>query len=407
MKRFFILLSAFLVLSVPGCNKDDNNASLQPKQLELPDKADQVIAQSNAFGFELFRETALEETDKNLMLSPLSASVALTMLLNGCQGDTYDQIRHLLGYEGLTSDEINSTYQSLTEQLLSVDPDVELALGNAVWYRKGFSVKQPFLATMQDVFDSHVEALDFTQPSALDIINGWASDNTNGKIKKVLSEISPDAAMFLMNALYFKGMWTWQFKKENTTPMLFYNDNGNTSDVETMTGNIPSRSYTGQDYQAIELYYGRQNFSMVIIVPNTSVDDLLEGFDANAWAGLTASLDDLQGDPWETELMVPKFTFEYEKLLNDQLKAMGMIDAFDPTRADLTGISDEDIYVDFVKQNTFINVDEEGTEAAAVTTIGINYTSIPEPFIINKSFLFAIRERTTNTLMFVGKVMEP
>lgn len=407
MKALFLLLAATIVISITACNKDDGGTMPQPTQLQLTDKAGQVILRSNAFGTELFRQTAIAEPEKNLMLSPLSASVALTMLLNGSNGDTYDQLREMLDYQGLTTEEINAAYQSLTEQLLTVDPDVEIALANAVWYRQGFQVKPPFLATMQDQFDARTEALDFSKPSALDVINGWAADNTNGKIPKVLNEIDPAAVMFLMNALYFKGTWTWQFDKSHTAFAPFKTDNGQTTDTEMMNGDIPSRTHSGNGYNAIELYYGKLNFSMIIIVPAGTVADLLEGFDEQFWSSLTNALDILPGDPTEIPVSMPKFTFEYEKELNDQLKAMGMTDAFDPSKADLSGISDADIYVDFVKQNTFVNVDEEGTEAAAVTTVGIYETSIPEPFTVDKSFLFAIRERTTNTLLFIGKVMKP
>jgi serpin B len=408
MKRLYLfLLPALFVLAAPGCDKDENRSIPEPKQLELPDKAGLVIEQCNSFGFELFREIAQEEPENNLMISPLSASVALTMLLNGCQGNTYEQIHDMLGYGDLSAEEINGTYQSLTAQLLTVDPDVELALANAVWYREGFQVKASFLSTMQDVFESRVEGLDFSQPSSLDAINGWASDNTNGKIKKVLDKISPDAVMFLMNALYFKGTWTWKFDQENTSSKPFTNDYGNIANVETMSDKIPSRVYMGDGYRAIEIYYGRMNFSMIIILPSSSIQELLSGFSSTSWDELTDALDQMQSDPEETDLQMPKFTFDYEKQLNDRLKSLGMTDAFEPSLADLGGISDAYIYVNFVKQNTFVNVDEEGTEAAAVTTIGIYETSIQEPFIINKSFIFAIRERTTNTLMFIGKVMEP
>lgn len=402
-----LILFAVLLFISPGCKKDDPSPVKEPKQIELPAKADDIITRSNEFGFELFRQTALAEPEKNMMLSPLSASIALTMLLNGCDGNTYDQIRDMLGFEGLTLEEINNTYRSLTSQLLAVDPKVKLSLANAVWYHYLFTVKTPFLESMEASFDAHVESLDFRTQAALDAINGWASDNTMGKIPKVLDEISPDAVMFLMNALYFKGMWTWQFDKNNTAQHPFTNDNGNVIATDMMIGRIPTRTFSGDDYSILELYYGQTNFSMVIILPQTNVHDLLQNLSIASWHEMTAALDNISTGPWDNEVMMPKFTFEYEKELNDQLQALGMTDAFNPGMADLSGIADTDIFVSFVKQNTFINVDEEGTEAAAVTTIGIEYTALPEAFIINKSFIFAIRERTTNTLMFMGKVMEP
>jgi len=404
MKPFIALFLLVFMISAVSCKKDPEGPK-QPKPIYLPEKAGEVIAGSNGFGIDLFRVTALQE-DGNLMLSPLSAGTALTMLLNGCNSQTYVQIRDMLGYEGLTLDEINSTYRSLIEQLLAVDPEVQLALANAVWYRQDFLVKQTFLEVMDSSFESQIGALDFSQPSALETINKWASDNTNGKIPKVLEEIEPDMVMLLMNALYFKGTWTYQFETNQTAIAPFHLENGSAVNVDMMRSLIPVKMYSGNGAAAVELPYGRQNFSMVIILPDNSLGEYLTDFDKADWSSITAALDAIT-EPGEAEMIVPKFKFDYEKYLNDQLKTLGMMDAFDPYLADLSGISDADIYVDFVKQNTYVDVNEEGTEAAAVTTIGIKEVSMPPSFTVDKPFIFAIRERTTNTLLFIGKVENP
>jgi serpin B len=406
MKRFIIILTSLLILFLPGCQKEETKPVLEPKQIELPSKGEDVVSKSNEFGVELFRLAALDEPEKNLMLSPLSASVALTMLLNGCAGNTYDQIHDMLGYEGLTIEEINETYEILASQLPSVDPEVELALGNAVWYDHLFPVKSTFLAMMDNHYQAHIEALDFRTLEALDVINQWASDNTNGKIPEVLDEISAEAVMFLMNALYFKGSWTWKFDKTNTSEKLFTTDNGSQVLVDMMSGEIPVRTVNHTDFTAVEMYYGRQNFSMVFMLPNTTVAELLQAYTADDWKQMTANLDAIS-DPTQVIITLPKFSFDYEKKLNDELKQLGMTEAFKLGLANLSNISDAGIFVSFVKQDSFIQLDEEGTEAAAVTTVGIEYTAIPEQVVINKPFLFAIRERTTNTLMFIGKVMDP
>lgn len=397
---FFI---AFLLAGI-ACNKDPEGPK-QPKPIYLPEKASQVVRSSNDFGIDLFTAVAREE-NTNLMLSPLSASTALTMLLNGCNANTYDQLRDMLGFEDLSLEEINSSYNSLVSQLLTVDPEVDLALANAVWYRQGFIVKDSYLMTMDSVFDSETGALDFSLPEALSTINGWASDNTNGKIPKVLDEIDPDMVMFLMNALYFKGNWTYQFEENQTSDLTFYPENGAALQVRMMRNMIPARTYSSDGAICVELPYGRQNFAMVFILPDSTLSSYIQDFDGLAWAGIAAGLDSF-GEPDDAEVIIPKFKFEYEKTLNDQLKALGMIDAFDPYMADLSGIADADIYVDFVKQNTFVDVNEEGTEAAAVTTIGIKETSMPPSLVFDRPFIFAIRERTTNSLLFIGKVESP
>jgi len=403
--------AAGLIIAIffSSCEKQNTEPDLTPKVIELTTAATQAISSSNDFGIELFTKVALEE-QTNLMLSPLSASTALTMLLNGCGGNTYSQLKTTLRYPaGQSIGDINSAYKSLVDQLLKADPKVKLALANAIFYRKGFVVKNPFLTTMGTDYKAEIEALDFTLPSALTTINKWASDNTNGKIPKVLDEISPQAVMFLMNALYFKGDWSYQFDKSQTSDRPFTPDNGQTSNVSTMNGEVGAKVVYGNTYKAIEMPYGRTNFTMIVIVPDNDLKTFNGTFNGDLWNNITSGFDNKE-EFGKVIVFFPKFKFSYEKYLNDQLKSMGMLDAFDPYVADLSGISDAPIFVSFVKQNTFVEVDETGTEAAAVTTIGIELTSMPpQPtqFVIDKSFIFAIRERTTNTLMFIGQVIKP
>jgi serpin B len=410
-KSAIALLSLFFIYGYTSCTKDnpDKEPDLTPKSLELNAYAAEVITNCNEFGVELFTKVAIEES-KNLMLSPLSASTALTMLLNGCEGNTYDQLKKTLKYpEDMSISEVNEVYKSLVTQLLKVDPKVKLALANAIFYRESFSVKAPFLNTMSSDFDAQIEGIDFALPSALTAINKWASDNTNGKIQKVLDSISPEAVMFLMNALYFKGDWSYQFDKALTSDRPFYTTGGNSVNVSTMNGKVGSKVTGGDDYKAIELPYGRTNFTMVIIKPDETLASFNTSFTAEKWNTITSAFDGQQ-EYGEIIVYMPKFKFSYEKVLNDQLQSMGMIDAFNSSLADLSGISDASIFVSFVKQNTFVEVDEKGTEAAAVTTIGVDVTSEPpqpKQFMIDKPFIFAIRERTTNALLFIGQIVNP
>ncbi len=412
MKNNVLILIAGLavVIHATSCSKNDNpEQDLTPKAITLSAEAPQAIESSNEFGIELFTKVA-EEENKNLMLSPLSASTALTMLLNGCGGDTYTQLQGTLNYpSGMSISDINEAYKGLVDQLLKADPKVKLALANAIFYRNGFSVKAPFLTTMKNDYKATVDDLDFNAPSALTTINKWANDNTNSKIPKVLDKIDPDAVMFIMNALYFNGDWSYQFDKSLTDELPFYPDGGGTVNVSTMNGEVGSKVVYRNDYKAIEMPYGRTNFTMIVIVPQGSLSSFNTSFTHQSWSQLTAELDG-KAEFGKMIVFMPKFKFSYEKFLNDQLKSMGMVYAFIPYQADLSGISNNSIYVSFVKQNTFVEVDEEGTEAAAVTTIGVYNTSFPpqpQQFIIDKSFIFAIRERTTNTLLFIGQVVNP
>ena len=406
-----LLLAGVAVAAFAGsCSKNENSEpDLTPKNITLTAMAPQAIESSNEFGLELFTKVA-ESENKNLMLSPLSASTALTMLLNGCGGDTYTQLQGALKYPaGMTISDINEAYKSLVEQLLNADPKVKLALANAIFYRNGFVVKDPFLNVMNNDYKAYIKGLDFSAPSALTTINKWASDNTNGKIPEVLQEISAQAVMFIMNALYFNGDWSYQFDKSLTQERPFYPDGGSSVNVSTMNGEVGSKIVSGNGFKVIEMPYGRTNFTMIVIVPDGTLGTFYPSFTNESWNQITSNLDQMT-EFGKANVFMPKFKFSYEKYLNDQLQSMGMVDAFIPFQADLSSISDASIYVSFVKQNTFVEVDEEGTEAAAVTTIGIEVTSFPpQPtqFVIDKSFIFAIRERTTNTLMFIGQVVSP
>ncbi|MGI6340037.1 MAG: serpin family protein [Bacteroidales bacterium] len=406
-KNITIILSglAILLLAVCCSKVNEEEPKLTPKDITLSAAAPIAIQSSNEFGIELFTRVA-ESENKNLMLSPLSASTALTMLLNGCGGDTYSQLQGTLKYPAeMSISEINEAYKSLVGQLLTVDPRVQLAFANAIFYRNGFNVKPPFLATMNDDYKATVKALDFATPTALTTINKWASDNTKGKIPEVLSEIPGDAVMFIMNALYFNGDWSYQFDKSMTQELPFHPDGGSATDVPTMKGKVGAKFARDEGFRAIEMPYGQTNFTMVVIVPDETLSAFYPSFTYQVWDKLCSDLDELQEFD-KTTVIMPKFKFSYEKYLNNQLMSMGMIDAFSSSDADLSGISDSGIWVDYVQQNTFVEVDEEGTETAAVTTIDVGVTS-PLPFNIYKSFIFAIRERTTNTLLFIGQVVNP
>ena len=410
MKRF--LLPLLLLAPLAGCDLLGGDAPPEPAKIELSPLANDLVAQSNAFGVGLFAQVAAED-DGNLMLSPLSASVALTMLLNGADGDTYGQIHEMLGYAPEADlGAINASYRSLRDQLLAADPEVAFTLANAAFtnsrYTAGAPFKAPFLDAMRTGFDARITDLDFLAPASLGTINGWASENTNGRIPTVMTELDPDLVLLLMNALYFKGDWSTPFEEDLTAPGDFHLASGSTIQVPTMTGRVDGLTVQGDGYSALELPYGRRNFSMVVVMPDEApLADFAAELSAGLWADATTRLD--AQEAWaKVDVRLPRFSFSYEKTLNDQLQALGMTDAFTPGVADLSRMSDDpSLIVSFVKQNTFLKVDEEGTEAAAITTVGVTTTSLGPKFFADRPFVFAIRERTTNTLLFIGQVANP
>jgi serpin B len=414
MKTLPFLSLLVVLTAVMACDTTDSNRTsrLSPKILDVPSLVSDLNDSGADFGIDLFTRTAgnAAEEHPNLMLSPLSAQVALTMLLNGSKGDTYEQIHRMLGYAtDADLDAVNQAYSALVKELLKADPKVTLTLANAVFQRDGSDAKPDFLNTMKTVFGAHYSVLDFDSPSAVTEINQWASEKTNKRIPKVLERIEPGSVMFLLNALYFKGAWTTPFEKAQTRPADFTKTDGRTAPVPTMHGEVTSVIHEGAGYRAIEIPYGRQNFSMVVILPDGSLIDFYDRFSGGTWRELTQALDARSAsDEWpKNELHLPRFSFEYGRSLNDHLQTMGMTDAFDEALANLSGISDVKLVVSSVKQNTFVDVNEEGTEAAAVTTVDIRNTSVPIPFQVNRPFIFAIRERTTNTLLFIGQVTDP
>jgi serpin B len=408
MKKL-ISLMMFLMVSFlwSSCQKNGPNPDLQPVKIDLPLKAGQVIAGSNEFGIGLFTRIAAQD-DGNLMISPLSASINLTMLLNGCQENTYEEIKQMLGYPSdMSIEEINESYLSLVSQLIQADEKVKLHIANAMFYRNGFFVKEPFVQTLSEQFTAQVQGLDFSSESAINTINQWAADNTNDRINKVIDQIPDETVMFLMNALYFKGDWTKKFDKAFTTDKDFRLGNGQLIQVPAMfESEMKALYYEHQNFEALEIPYGRKNFSMILLLPSGTLNELYTQLDPATWAEVTSAFDKA-GDWTDVMVTMPKFKFEYEKYMNAELADMGMVEAFDPQLANLNNISDADLVVSFVKQNTFVEVNEEGTEAAAVTTTGIDAVSMGPIFTIDKPFVFAIRERTTNALLFIGSVANP
>lgn len=380
-----------------------------PRELSLQETL--LVEAGNDFSFRLLQEVHDAAPDSNLFIAPLSASMALGMTLNGAGGDTYDQMRQMLGFGDMTLDEINQGYRDLLDLLLKLDPKVELGIGNSIWYRQGFPVRPDFLARVESYFDAMVRELDFADPGASDIINGWVKDETRGKIEEIVDNpVHPATVMFLINAIYFKGKWTHRFDKDRTAPGSFHALAGPSESVPFMelTDTLP---YAETDtYQAVDLPYGGGAFSMTLVLPTGegSIHDLVATLDPDTWGGLVGNLTDQEGT-----VHLPRFRMEWGKVLNETLKAMGMEDAFIPGAADFTGLSDQamerGLFVSKVKQKSYVDVDEEGTEAAGVTVVEIRETSVPDRFSFraDRPFLFVIRERFSETILFAGLYLTP
>lgn len=410
-----LLFSLSLILFFTGClapvnNDNDNQNTLR----ELTADEQQLVQANRDFSFQLFREVSSADPDNNIFISPLSVSMALGMTLNGAAGSTFDDMRTTLGFGSMTNDAINKAYRSLLDLLSSADKKVLFEIANSIWYEKTFSVEQAFIEANQTYFDAEVAALDFTDPASVDIINNWISNKTHEKIQKALDSLDPQTVMALVNAIYFKAVWKYEFDPEDTRDDVFITADNQQVDCKMMRISGKFNYFSNDDVKIIELAYGNSNFNMTILQPSagTDINNFISNLDKSRWDAYKASMQADSGS-----LQMPKFKLNYKSktealLLNDMLATMGMEVAFNPGMADFSRINpNAALFISKVLHKTFIQVDEEGTEAAAVTIVQIKNTSAgPDNTFfmrLDRPFVFVINEKNTEAIMFVGKIMKP
>jgi serpin B len=409
MTRYFkySIIALVTLCIVSSCEESEPIEKETPK-ITLNKKAAEIIEADKAFGFELFREVLNLSDQENIMISPMSVSYALGMTYNGAAGTTLEAFNDVLHFGALTTDEVNESYKDLMDQLLNLDNKVQFSLANSIWYRLGYQVLEEFINDNRDYFDAEVKEADFADPETLELINQWIEDKTNGKIKDMLDYIPSDAVMYLINAIYFNAKWKYEFEKDKTYPGDFYLEDGNTYEADYMqvSGNFMYTS--NEDFTAVELPYGDSTFSMVVMMPAAEheVSDLVEKLDVNHW-------DSWFGNAWYTgvNIHLPKFKYDFKDLLNDPLINLGLGIAFSEG-ADFTRINPAgNLFISRVIHQTFIDVKEEGTEAAAATIVEVSLTSAggdnPLLFKVDKPFLYCIKENSTGAIVFIGKVSKP
>jgi serpin B len=404
------LLASVPILAVTQSCSDNGTGPFDPID-ELPRPLTlveaKVIRQSNSFGFNLLKEVeALREKDKpNTVLSPLSATMALGMALEGTEGETYTAMRDALGFQGLLREEVSASYRGILDLLLELDPEVEMAIANSAWARQGVPFHPTYFDAVSTSFGAEVQELDFGAPGAKDVINGWVREKTNGRIEEIVEAISPLDILFLINAVYFKGSWTTRFDRDETQPAAFLLPSGEQVNLPTMRAeDLPISLAYVDGVQIGELPYGGKAFSMVVALPphGQTVDELVTTLDDATW---NLWMDALAEDTLSVSL--PKFELEWDGKLNDALKAMGMELAFRP-EADFSRMTPApDAHISRVKQKTFMKVDEEGTEAAAATSVVISLTSMPAGLYVDRPFVVAIRERLSGAVLFLGVIRDP
>ncbi|HKI46394.1 MAG TPA: serpin family protein [Balneolales bacterium] len=412
MKRRYGILSLLIVSTaiLAQCQNSITNPPTKAKELRpLTQTEQQIATSSQSFGVDVFRNVvANEQKGKNVFISPLSLSMALAMTVNGAAGDTRAAMMKTLDMSNSSMKDMNTSYQSLMKLLLNADPKVQMNLANSIWYRNTFQAQQNFISTCQSYFDAEVKGLNFSDSKSVDVINKWVSDKTNGHITNMVQPPIPgNIVMYLMNAIYFKGDWRHQFDKKKTKLEDFTLSDGTKVKPEMMNMETVMPYNQSSGTQVLDMAYGDSVFTMTVILPpaGTSIDDFVANLTRDKldnWIG--------QLHNEKVNISIPKFKIDYTTDLNKVLSDMGMKVAFDPNNADFSNINpNEQLYISKVKQKSYVNVDEEGTEAAAATSvsIGVNAVISVPVFRADRPFVYLIRERSSGTILFIGKMENP
>jgi len=412
MKKL-LLFSLTLVVSLllQSCDQYDCGCVPPPDLRSISPEEAAVITSVNDFAFDIFnRVNESRAGNENLFISPLSINTALSMTANGAAGSTNDGIRKTIHLEDVPETEINSAYKTLVPFLTELDPKVNLKLANSTWYRDELTIRDAFRNSLLEYYDAEINPADFSNTATKDKINTWIEDKTNGKIRDMLDQIPADAVMYLINAIYLKADWQYKFEKSKTEKKPFYLTNGNSVQTDMMfSKGVEVTYFVNNSLQLIELPYGNGQFVFSVILPNNSseLDDIIATMDMAKYQTYIAS-----SRTMTTQVRMPKFKITFKTMLNEVLAEMGMAQSFGD--ADFSRLFEESLplQISRVIHQSFIEVDEEGTEAAAATVVEIELTSAnpnPQPLelSIDKPFAFFIRERHSNTILFAGKLLDP
>jgi serpin B len=372
----------------------------------LPANAPNIVKSNTDFAFDFLHSTLQNDAvSTNKMISPLSIYLALSMLYNGADNATRDSIQYALRLNGTSIEDLNYTCKALQQQMTWADNQVTLSIANSIWYDKSLQPLQSFLNVNDNFYNAEVQPLDFKDPNSVNTINNWVSKQTNGKINQIIDKLD-GIAMYLIDAVYFKGSWKFAFDKSKTANASFTTGNGNITSSPFMALH-DSLHYLGNDsLQMVQLPYGGGNFNMYVLLPNNNIPikQFASLLNRTSFANWQARLSNTT-----IQLYMPKFQYSYSILdMKPELSAMGMGIAFG-ANADLTKIYTQGALVSKAIHKTYINVDETGTEAAAVTAIGIAVTSAPSPIVmqINHPFMYVIQEKTSGVILFIGMVNDP
>jgi serine protease inhibitor len=373
----------------------------------------QKLASANTgFAFNLLKEIAREQPARNVFISPCSVSSVLQMVCNGAGGKTRTELQQVLGTTGLTLAAMNQANQNLSRAIQAGSSNVVLNSANAIWYRKGIPIRPDFIACNEQFYQAQVEGLEFNAPASVGIMNAWVNKMTHGRIPGIVSgPINPLTYLYLVNAVYFKGGWFIPFEAKATRERVFHLRGGQQKNLPMMTRTANFTYRRGTGYQAVRLPYKDWGLGMYVFLPDadSSPEKLLAIMNGDNWQRITLpGFSEKKGT-----LVLPRFKLEYGVDLKQPLRVLGLRQAFED--ADFSGISTAGGFIGEALQKTFVEVNEEGTEAAAAMAMTIASgieENPPKPFemIVDRPFLFVIHHSDregAGSILFMGVVFDP
>ena len=414
--NYFFIITSIILAIIFSCSEDvvntglDDNDTITSGNYTVTQVKSFISQSSKEFAFDIFKAIeSNQENSDNIFISPLSMYYALAMAANGADGQTREEFNELLGINNIDDGALHNAIQQLYNEVIPLNNDITVEVANSIWPKTGFPIKQNYIDEIQDYFMADVKPMDFTAPYAVDSINNWIEEKTHDKIQDMLDYISQDAVLYLINAVYFYGNWKYQFADTSNYEDYFYKENGSSGLVTFMKQKASFKYASNQTLSAIKIPYVDSNYYMMILLPQNqkNTDDILNELNSDYWNYLNDTMINE-----EITLHMPKFRFSFgTRQINEELISLGLEKPFLPG-ADFSAIADAPIILNRVLHKAFIEVNEEGSEAAAATIIEIiaiceNCGSRIFHLIINRPFIFVIGQEETNNILFIGKVAWP
>ena len=373
-----------------------------------PNPPDEVETMSGDFDTDLFKESFSASENKNVVVSPFSVKMALSMAAQGANGKTLEEMNKVIGLDETS----NEYFRRLIEDAAK-DGDITLNIANSVWLRQGLQFNPAYMDILDSYYMAQASTLDFAEPSSKDTINKWVSEKTNGKIEEIVDEIKPLDIAFLINAIYFNANWSTPFEQGLTSKKDFTLLDGSKVKADLMSKTAHLLYQENNEFQAVELPYGEnERYVMRVYLPKEDVkfDKFVKGIDKESlqqWGGDFGSMKGV--------LELPKFKTEYSNSMKDILISMGIKEAFNSNSADfskMVTVEGQNVYISEVMHKTYIDVNEKGTEAAAATSVGMSATSAPQPeemfeMIVDRPFVFTIDDKESGETLFIGAIINP